>query len=252
MPVHEAEAVVLRHYSLSEADKIIVLVTREFGKLRATAQGVKRPRSRLAGTLEPLNHIRLEFYSKEGAELARIRQAETIHSYLGRNPSLEKVYAFSYFAELIQEFVEEGNPNPLIFRLFLSVLNAGENAAVREPLVRYFEIWILRLSGLLPNYDYCSNCGRCVKDEGFLAWLQAGQGRCQACAGGKGVQIRPETARLLHLIFELSPERFAKTAASDSAIRNLERLTLRLMEHHLEKQTKSYKSLREILQGEKG
>jgi len=252
MPVHEAEAVVLRHYSLSEADRIIVFVTREFGKLRATAQGVKRPKSRLAGWLEPLNHIRLQFYSKEGADLARIRQTEMIHSYLGKTPSLEKVYSFSYFAELIHEFVEENNPNPLVFRLFLAVLNAGERVGTSEALVRYFEIWMLRLSGLLPNYDYCSNCGRYVKDDGFFAWLEAGQGRCPACAGGKGVHIRPETVPVLHAISELSPERFAVAAIPVSAVRNLERLTRELLELHIEKQLKSYKSLREVLRGEKG
>ncbi len=249
MPVHEAEAIVLRQYSLSEADRIIVFVTREFGKLRATAQGVKRPKSRLAASLEPLNHIHLQFYAKEGADLARIRQAETIHSYLGRSPSLELIFAFNYFAELIQEFVEEGNPNHLIFRLFVSVLNAGEGAGASENLVRYFEVWMLRLSGLLPNYDYCSNCGRYVNDEGFFAWLQSGEGRCENCAGGKGVCVRPESARLLHSIFKLSPEEFAVVADPDAAIRSLENLTQKLLGMHLEKQIKSYKPLRELLRG---
>ncbi|HYK87853.1 MAG TPA: DNA repair protein RecO [Acidobacteriota bacterium] len=249
MPVHEAEAIVLRQYSLSEADKIIVLVTREFGKVRATAQGVKKPRSRLAAALEPLNHLQLQFYSREGAELARIRQAETLHSYLGRNPTLERICAFTYFAELVQEFVEEGNPNPLIFRLLLSVLKAGEGAALCEALVRYFEVWILRLNGSLPNYDYCSNCGRYVKDEGFFAWPEAGQGLCQTCAGGKGVQIRPECSRLLGAIFQDSPERFVAAANADPGVRGLERLTQKLLMLQLEKQIKSYKSLRNVLAG---
>ena len=64
MPVHEAEAIVLRQYSLSDSDRIIVFITREFGKIRAVAKGVKKPKSRFAGALEPLNHIRLEFYAK--------------------------------------------------------------------------------------------------------------------------------------------------------------------------------------------
>ncbi len=249
MPLHEAEAVVLRQYSLSEADKIIVFITREYGKLRATAQGVRRPKSRLAASLEPLSHLRLQFYAKEGADLARVRQVETVHSYLGRAPSLEMVFAFSYFAELVQEFVEEGNPNPLVFRLFLSVLNAGERVGIGAALVRYFEIWLLRLSGLLPNYDYCSNCGRYVKDEGFFAWPENGQGRCRGCAGAKGISIQPESARLLHSIFQLSPERFAAAAVPDPAAGDLEHLTQRLLGLHLEKQIKSYKSLRKVLAG---
>jgi DNA repair protein RecO (recombination protein O) len=252
MPIHEAEAIVLRQYALSEADKIIVLATRDAGKLRATAQGIKKPKSRLAAILEPLNHVRLQLYSREGADLARIRQAEIIHSYLGRSPSLERIYGFTYFAELIQEFVEEGNPNHLIFRLFVSSLDAGEEAGVGEALVRYFELWLLRLNGLMPDYDYCSNCGRCVKDEGFFAWLQAGQGRCRSCAAGKGIQIQPESVRLLRAAFQLPPRRFEATAARDPSVGSLERLTQGLLGLHLEKPLKSYRPLRELLRGGMG
>src|SRR5688572_7772134 len=113
MPILESEAVVLRQYSLAEADRIVVFFTREFGKMRAVAQGAKRTKSRLGGCLEPLNHINLSFYLKEGADLARIRQCETIHSYLGKQPTLEQVYAFTYMAELVQEVVQDNNPNPI-------------------------------------------------------------------------------------------------------------------------------------------
>ena len=120
MPVHEAEAIVLRQYSLSDSDRIIVFITREYGKVRAVAKGVKKPKSRLAGSLEPLNHIRLEFYGREGQELSQIRQAELIHSYLGKIPALEQVYAYSYFAEIANEIVQDNQPNYPLFRLLLA------------------------------------------------------------------------------------------------------------------------------------
>jgi DNA repair protein RecO (recombination protein O) len=78
MPVYEAEAIVLRQYSLSDSDRIIVFVTREYGKMRAAAQGIKKPKSRIAGCLEPLNHLHLELWAREGRELGQIRQAELI------------------------------------------------------------------------------------------------------------------------------------------------------------------------------
>jgi recombinational DNA repair protein (RecF pathway) len=108
------------------------------------------------------------------------------------------------------------------------------------------------LNGLMPNYDYCSSCGRCVKDEGFFAWPQAGQGCCRACAAGEGIEIKPESARLLRDVFQLSPERFEATAAPDPAIGGLERLTQSLLELHLDKRLKAYKSLRELLRGRTG
>ena len=248
MPSHEAEAIVLRHYPLSEADRIVVFVTREFGKVRAVGQGVKRPRSRLVGSLEPMNHVRVDFYAKEGSDLWRIRQCETLHSYLGRNPSLERLYGYQYLAELTQELVEENHSNPPVFRLLLAVLNAGEALGMGEALARYFEIWILRLSGLLPDYGYCSDCKKCVKDSGFYAWIEAGQGRCAACARGRGVIIRAAAGQALRRILQLSPEQFSAKALPPTAACDLERLTQRLLELHLEKHLKSYAALRSHFQ----
>jgi DNA repair protein RecO (recombination protein O) len=249
MPIHETEAVVLRHYSLSEADCIIVLFAPELGKVRAVARGVKRPKSRFAGSLEPLNHIRLQFYCKEGSELAQIRQADTIHSYLGRNPSVRHLYVFTYWAEIVQEFVEDNSPNPLLFRLLLSVLNAGEMQVPTQSLVRYFEIWALRLSGLLPKYDTCSKCGLCVKDVGFFAWPEAGQARCVSCAGGRGIYIRAAATDALQKMFELSPGEFSQRPMGEDVAGDLERLSQRLLQFHLEKQLKSYPPLKNILRG---
>lgn len=249
MPVQEAEAIVLRQYPLSDSDRIIVFVTREFGKVRAAAQGVKKPKSRLAGCLEPLNHIRLEFYSREGRELHQIRQAELIHSYLAKNPPLIQVYAFMYFAELVSEIVQDNQPNDQVFRLFLASLNAGERRAVNEALVRYFEIWCLRLNGFLPNYAYCSNCGKYVKDDGFFASLETGQARCNVCAQGRGLRVRAAGAAILQAMSRLSPGQFISEPLTEEAAADLERLSQRLLDLHLEKRLKSYSILREALKG---
>lgn len=249
MPTHEAEAIVLRQHSLSEADRIVVFLTREFGTLRAVAQGAKKPRSRLGGCLEPLNHVRLQFHVKEGGDLSRIWQCEIIHSYLGKKPTLEHVFAFSYLAELVQELVPENNPSPLLFRLFLAVLDAGESLGISNALLRYFEFWALKLNGWLPDYDYCSGCGKCVKNDSFYAWLEDGQGRCRACAEDRGIRISADGARLLHQIPELSPKQFAMRGQPGSAARELERLAQKLIEWHLEKRLKSYLTLKEILRG---
>jgi DNA repair protein RecO (recombination protein O) len=247
MPVHEAEAIVLRQYSLSESDRIIVFITREYGKIRAAAQGIKKPKSRLAGFLEPLNHLRLEFWMREGKELGQVRHAELIHSYLGKNPDLSQVYTFSYFAEIANEIVQDNQPNHLLFRLLLASLDVGEKCAVNQSLVRYFEIWCLKLSGLLPNYAYCSNCGKCVKDDGFFAWLEAGQARCFGCAQGRGLKVGAQASAAMDAMMRLSPEQFALQPLERDAAADVERLSQRLMDIHLEKRLKSYRMMREVL-----
>ena len=246
MPAHEAEAIVLRQYSLSDSDRIIVLITREFGKVRGVAQGVKRPKNRLAGTLELLNHIRLEFFSKEGRELHQIRQAELIHPYLGKNPSLPRLYSFSYFAEIANEIIQDNQPNPPLFRLLRASLEAGERNEPNRALVRYYEIWSLRLSGLLPNYAYCSNCAKCVKDDGFFAWIESGQVRCHGCAHGRGLKLGAEAATALDSMMRLGPGQFMARPLSRDSAAEIERLSQSLLGLQLERELKSYRMLKEL------
>ena len=250
MPICEAEAIILRHYSLSDSDRIIVFITREFGKIRAAAQGVKKPRSRTSGSLEPLNHIRLEFWTREGRELGQVRQAELIHSYLGKMPELRRISAFSYFAEIAGEIVQENQSNPALFRLLLASLRAGESGAVNESLIRYFELWCLKLGGLLPDYAYCSTCGKCVKDDRFFAWIEAGQARCSGCAEGRGLQMSPAASSALETMMKLPPEQFMRRPLNPHAAGEIERLSQRLLNLHLEKQLKSYRILKEALRSQ--
>jgi DNA repair protein RecO (recombination protein O) len=247
MPTHEAEAIVLRHYSLADSDRIIVFITREFGKVRAVGQGAKRTNSRLAGSLELLNHIRLEFFAKEGRELHQIRQTELLHPYLGKNPTLAQIYAFSYFAELANEVVQDNQPNPLLFRLLLASLEAGEKSAPNQALVRYYEIWNLKLGGLLPNYGYCSNCSKCVKNDGFFAWIESGQVRCQGCGHGRGLRVGPGAAIALDTMMRYSPGQFMAQPLSRESAAELERLSQGLLGLQLERELKSYRMLKEIL-----
>jgi len=250
MPVLESEAIVLRQYSLGDSDRIVVFITREFGKIRAVAQGAKKPKNRLAGRLEPLNYIRLEFYAREGRDLSQVRQVELIHSYLGKNPTLKQLCSFSYFAEIVNEIVQDNQPNIPLFRLILASLEAGKKSPPNPSLVRYFEFWCLKLSGLLPNYDYCSNCGKCVKDEGFFARLEAGQGLCNTCARGRGLKIGASASAALEKMANLSPEQFMTHPLSEEAVGDIERLSGKLLDMHLEKQLKSYRILKEALQSQ--
>ncbi len=247
MSLREAEAIVLRQYALFEADRIIVLFSREFGTIRAVAQGVRRPRSRMGACLEPLTHIRLHFFQKEGVDLARIRQCEILHSFLGKNPSVDRIFGFSYIAELTMETAPESSPNAILFRLLLTSLEAGAQVGVHGSLLRYFEFWTLKLNGWLPNYDYCSACGKYVKEEGFFAWVEAGQGRCRSCAQDRGIHMGSEGVQMLGEIARLSPMQFASRSYSDSAERDVERLAQKLIAWHLEKPLKSYHAWKAML-----
>jgi DNA repair protein RecO (recombination protein O) len=247
MPVFEADAIVLRQYSLSDSDRIIVFITKEFGKVRAAAQGVKKPQSRISGSLEPFNHLRVEFWSREGRDLCQIRRAELMHSFTKGDSDFKKICAFSYFSEMTNELIQENQANPALFRLILSCFHAGEQLPINSALIRYFELWSLKLNGLLPNYAYCSNCGKCVKEEVFFAWLEAGQARCADCAQGRGLRISQEAAIFMEAMMHLPPEKLAAQPVAKEALIDVEHLANKLLSINFEKKLKSYRLLKEAL-----
>jgi DNA repair protein RecO (recombination protein O) len=248
MPVFEADAIVLRQYSLADSDRIIVFITREFGKIRGVAQGVKKTQSRMAGSLEPFNHVRVECWNREGKDLCQIRRVDLIHTFFKKGADYRQICAYSYFSEIMNEIIQENQSNDALFRLLLSSLHAGELHAVNAALISYFEIWSLRLSGLWPHYAYCSYCGKCVKGDEFFVWIETGQIRCAACAQGRGLRMRAQASAFLEEIFRLSPDQIVLRTIQPDALIDIERLSQKLLSMAFEKQLKSYRMLKEAFQ----
>jgi DNA repair protein RecO (recombination protein O) len=150
VPLYTDDALVLRTYKLGEADRIVVFLTRERGKKRGVAPGARRLRSRFAGALEPLTEARLAYFESERRELVSLNYAEPVQSPL-RAPHPEALGYSHYFAELIDAWAPEADPDERLFRLGTSVLDALAHGTAVEPLARYFECWLLRLQGVYPS-----------------------------------------------------------------------------------------------------
>jgi DNA repair protein RecO (recombination protein O) len=187
MPLRETEAVVLRTYRLGEADKIASLFTRQLGRLRAVAAGAQRPKSRYGGTLEPLSYLRLWIFERENRDLLRINSAELIESFFDMQKDYRVQVAAQFVAEVADRFLPEREVNERAFRLVLAVLRAMKRSGeVNRPLV-YFDYWLLRLGGFLPDFEHCTSCGRAL-----------GNGRAYYAAGAEGIlcgDCRPSQAQ---------------------------------------------------------
>jgi DNA repair protein RecO (recombination protein O) len=150
MPLHTADALVLRTYKLGEADRIVVFLTADRGKKRGVAEHARRARSRFRGALEPLTHVRVAYFEKERRELVGLNYAEAVTSPLVA-ASPEALGYSHYFAELIDEWAAEADPDERLFRLGTATLDALVSGVPVEPLARYFECWLLKLQGVYPT-----------------------------------------------------------------------------------------------------
>jgi DNA repair protein RecO (recombination protein O) len=147
MPLHTTDALILRTYTLGESDRIVVFLTRGRGKKRGVAKNARQSRRRFGGALEPLTYGRVGYVERERRDLVRLNYVDVLRSPLAAIDGDALGYV-SYFAELIDEWAPEADPNETLFRLGVSMVEAIAAGVPIEPLARYFEYWVLRLQGV--------------------------------------------------------------------------------------------------------
>src|SRR5947209_7667980 len=107
MPVLISEAVLLRTWPVHEADLIVSLFTRDYGKLRAVAKSALKSRKRFGGALEPMTLARAWFVERPRQELARLDELEIIRSPLSATIDQPRLTVLSFFAEVLEEALPE-------------------------------------------------------------------------------------------------------------------------------------------------
>ena len=245
MGLVETEAIVLRTYNLSEADKIVVCLTRSAGVVRAVARGARRLKSRFGASLEPSTLLNLSYYEKEGRELVSLRHAEILRSYFSLSQSTEAVVSLAYMSELIIEFVPPHEPNERFFRMVRACVEAlADSPMDQQAVVRYFEIWTLKLAGFLPDMHLCAGCGERLGRERETIYLNSEcRPHCQACSDGLGTALSGEAYEQLRAIRRLSPHEFARTSRGASTHQEIAQVARRLIGRVLEKELRAQAAL---------
>ncbi len=194
MPTYRDEAVVLRTYKIGEADRIVSLLTRSHGKVRAVAKGVRRTSSKFGARLEPFMVADIQFY--QGKSLDTIQQAETIASY-GADivDDYSRFTAANVMVETADKLTEHDSSSPQ-YVLLLGALRSLSRA--EHPTILTLDSYLLRalsLAGWEPSFDACAKCGNPGNHERFV--IQLGGIVCGECAPAGAAHITPEVSSLL-------------------------------------------------------
>lgn len=173
------EAIVLRHSDWGEADRLLSLFTRELGKLRAIAKGVRKMRSRKAGHVEPFTRVTMQL--ARGRDMYILTQAETVDAYLAIREDLVQVGYASYVVELLDRFTYEEGENRSLYNLLADTLSRLDTGSDPLLAVRYYEFRLLDLLGYRPQLFQCANCETEIRPEN--QYFSAAQGGviCPSC-----------------------------------------------------------------------
>ncbi|MCA9997575.1 MAG: DNA repair protein RecO [Anaerolineales bacterium] len=148
-----SEAVVLRRTDFGEADRLLTLYTREFGKITAVAKGARKPQSRKTGHVELFMRSKL-FFAK-GRDIDVITQAEMVAGYPELRADLVRATYASYVVELLDRFTVEDDHNLSVYELLASTLTSLTTAEDLLLLARYYELRLLGLTGFRPQLFQC-------------------------------------------------------------------------------------------------
>ncbi len=236
MPLYRDHAIVLRTHKLGEADRIVTMLTRYHGKVRAVAKGVRRTSSRIGARMEPFMLADVQFY--EGRNLDIVSQVETREPYARRISEDYSLYtAATAMVETADKLVDhEKEPANAQYRLLHGGLGALSRREHDAGLVLdSFLLRSLAIAGYAPSFDNCATCGLQGPHRAFV--VAGGGAVCEACRPSGAAAPAPETFTLLEGL--LAGDWDTADAALPKHRRDAAGIIAAYTQFHLEKKVRS-------------
>jgi DNA repair protein RecO (recombination protein O) len=240
MALITTEAFVLRSYKLAENDKIVVMFTRELGKIRFVAKGARKLRNRFGAALELFTRLRILFYEKPNRELQTLDRAEILYSPFEKQRKLRISAFLFYFADLVHEFYPDHEKNLQAYGILVNIEKAVRNRQNLDYLARYVELQLLHSQGILSSVASCSHCNRrfeTLQERRYLG--PATEILCKRCRDQEAFSLPSRLINSIHL-FEKGDSAWA-TSLQGETMQELASLNHLLMTRFLGKDLPSHR-----------
>lgn len=195
----KTRAVVLRSRRMGETSRLVTLYTEECGKLKVTAKGARKPKSKFGGALDLMCEVQAVCYVREERDLQILSDCDVLRDHPRLAGDLERLCFGSAACELVDRLTIEGEPNGRLYQCLVGGLGALEEVAPEqvEPVFWYYQLRVSAALGYRPELTQCVVCRREL--EGAWLWFSAAQGGglCADCGPGNGVRMAGQSLRFL-------------------------------------------------------
>lgn len=235
MGQYKTEAILLAVRDFGDADRMVTLFSREFGKLTAVAYGARRPKSSLSGSVQPFIHADLSLAS--GKNLDSIRQCDIRQAHREVREALVPMAYANFLSELVVELWPEREAEPAVLELLLA---AYRTLAVRNPRITALAAaWqLLALAGFRPQQGQCAACGAPVEYPACFD-PRSGGAVCRTCAGSDCLEYTEEIKTFLERLLDLAWENPGQFSVSGAVLLQTEGLLRAFLAWHLDRPLKS-------------
>lgn len=248
--LYVTDAIVLTRFDYGEADRIMTLFTPAHGKLKAIAKGVRRTKSRLGGSLEPLAELRVAL--ARGRTFDVVTQVQVTHAWLRLRDSLESAATAWYLAELADRSLEERHEAEGLYALLrraYELLDAGMNSG---RVARWYEMHLADELGVRPEVDRCVECDRMLEADESFRWVPPlGGVLCSRCPGPPADRagLSLEGLKLLKAYQRLDVEALAGLRLPAAVESEVEQAMRDFLRFSLEREARSLPFLDEVRRG---
>jgi DNA repair protein RecO len=248
--LYVTDAIVLSRFDYGEADRIMTLLTPVHGKFKAIAKGVRRPTSRLGGSLEPLAELRVAL--ARGRTFDVVTQVQVTHAWLRLRDSLESAATAWYLAELADRSLEERHEAEALYALLrraYELLDAGMDSG---RVARWYEMHLADELGVRPEVDRCVECDRMLEADESFRWVPPlGGVLCSRCPGPSAERagLSVEALKLLKAYQRLDVEALAALRLPPAVEREVEAAMRDFLRVSLERDARSLEFLDEVRSG---
>jgi len=229
--LYKDEGIVLKTIKLGEADRIVTIFTRQNGKVRAVAKGVRKTKSRFGGRLEPFTRVQLLIY--RGRNLDTITGADILDPFKPARSSYERLASAAALTEMVEKITPDRERAFDVYALLLAGLDSLGRDDVNT-VVPAFCVKLLSLSGYHPQLQSCAGCGGHAL-SGFSPAL--GGAVCETCWHEDPDALRISTDSL-ELLGRLLAGDFGVAAGLNES-NELTMVLKRYAEYHLERPLRS-------------
>ncbi len=247
--IEKVEAIVLKTLNHGDTSKIITLYSREVGRLKLIAKGVRSPKSKVMGLFQPTRHLQVIYYKKPNSGLQMFKSGELVNGFFGLEEDFDRLTLAQVVVELLDRSIEDEQTHPQLFQLLadtLSRLSDGNISSARA--FWFFHLQLLKELGYHPHVRHCSVCQAPLETGGSLG-VASPHLECVKChqPSQDSIFVSGSILEITQYLLQSSGDDLGQISLNPSERRSLWDFLWRYTFYHIES-TRGMKSLKVLRQ----
>ena len=243
--IRTTDALILYTSPFRETSRIVVFLSRDYGKLVTLAKGVRRQEGRFVSPMDPFTYNRIVFYERPRTGLHLLTQCDLLDAFVPLRGNLEAIACGFYFLELADRSSQPGVKEEWLFSLLLGSLRQLAKGAPSLLLARAFEIKLLANSGFMPELHLCISCHRPLSER-VSPRFERGGFLCETCQGKTPQRFSKGTVASLDYLASSDLSKLSRFQLSKTDRDQVGVLLEKFLEFYLEERPKSRPFLEKV------